>query len=203
MLLTNKCAQHGLGFQKLANLLNKRTTISWLVNAAGLKSTTKTLNASGWREGSERLWCSSRYASSVLYPTSTRAAATGLGNWRPYIKQQARTLSTKAATKRKMVAKLNEQERSEKLQPLLDAGWTMVEGRDAIYKEFLMKDFNQAFSFMTGAALLAEKMNHHPEWFNCYNKVQVTLSTHDVSGLSSNDIRMAKYFDAQAQLLNC
>lgn len=99
-------------------------------------------------------------------------------------------------------AKLTEQERAEKLQPLLDAGWTLVEGRDAIYKEFLLKDFNQAFSFMTGVALLAEKMNHHPEWFNCYNKVQVTLSTHDVGGLSSQDIRMATYFEAQAKLLN-
>lgn len=99
-------------------------------------------------------------------------------------------------------AKLTEQERAEKLQPLLDAGWTLVEGRDAIYKEYLLKDFNQAFSFMTGVALLAEKMNHHPEWFNCYNKVQVTLSTHDVGGLSSQDIRMATYFEAQAKLLN-
>lgn len=98
-------------------------------------------------------------------------------------------------------AKLTEQERAEKLQPLLDAGWTLVEGRDAIYKEFLFKDFNQAFSFMTGVALLAEKINHHPEWFNCYNKVQVTLSTHDVGGLSSQDIRMATYFEAQAKLL--
>ncbi|XP_017846937.1 pterin-4-alpha-carbinolamine dehydratase isoform X2 [Drosophila busckii] len=101
-----------------------------------------------------------------------------------------------------MVAKLTEEERKEKLQPLLDAGWKMVEGRDAIYKEFLLKDFNQAFSFMTGVALLAEKMNHHPEWFNVYNKVQVTLSTHDVGGLSSQDIRMGNYFEAQAKLLN-
>lgn len=99
-------------------------------------------------------------------------------------------------------AKLTEQERAEKLQPLLDAGWTLVEGRDAIYKEYLFRDFNQAFSFMTGVALLAEKMNHHPEWLNCYNKVQVTLSTHDVGGLSSQDIRMATYFEAQAKLLN-
>ncbi|KAH8358448.1 hypothetical protein KR093_000282, partial [Drosophila rubida] len=145
---------------------------------------------------------SNRYASSVLYPTSTRAAATGVvGNWRFYNRQQAHTLTTKAATKRKMVAKLTEEERVEKLQPLLDAGWTLVEGRDAIYKEFVLKDFNQAFSLMTGVALLAEKMNHHPEWFNCYNKVQVTLSTHDVGGLSSQDIRMGNYLEAQAKLL--
>lgn len=98
-------------------------------------------------------------------------------------------------------AKLTEQERAEKLQPLLDAGWCLVEGRDAIYKEFLFKDFNQAFSFMTGVALLAEKMNHHPEWFNVYNKLQVTLSTHDVGGLSSQDIRMATYLETQSKLL--
>ncbi|KAH8419120.1 hypothetical protein KR222_005599, partial [Zaprionus bogoriensis] len=136
---------------------------------------------------------SHRYVSSVLYPTATRAAATGVGNWRYY--------SCKQQAKRKMVAKLTEQERAEKLQPLLDAGWTLVEGRDAIHKEFMLKDFNQAFSFMTGVALLAEKMNHHPEWFNVYNKLQVTLSTHDVGGLSSQDIRMANHFEAQAKSL--
>ncbi|KAH8404690.1 hypothetical protein KR215_007108 [Drosophila sulfurigaster] len=199
MLLTNKCAQHGLGmgFEKVASLLNKRT-YSWVVTAAGLKVTTKTLNARESRGNN-------RYVSSVLYPTSTKTAATAavatgvIGN---YNRQQALTLTTKAATKRKMVAKLTEQERSEKLQPLLDAGWTLVEGRDAIYKEFQLKDFNQAFSLMTGVALLAEKINHHPEWFNCYNKVQVTLSTHDVNGLSSQDIRMANYLEAQVKLLN-
>nr|AAC25196.1 pterin-4a-carbinolamine dehydratase [Drosophila melanogaster]AAM50917.1 LP07248p [Drosophila melanogaster] len=100
-----------------------------------------------------------------------------------------------------MVVRLNEQERAEKLQPLLDAGWTLVEGRDAIFKQFVLKDFNQAFSFMTGVALLAEKINHHPEWFNCYNKVDVTLSTHDVGGLSSQDIRMATHLETTANLL--
>lgn len=85
------------------------------------------------------------------------------------------------------------------MQPLLNAGWSMVNGRDAIYKEYLFKDFNQSFSFMSGVALLAEKMNHHPEWFNVYNKVQVTMSTHDVGGLSAKDIRMAKYMEEQAK----
>ncbi|KAH8257804.1 hypothetical protein KR038_001332 [Drosophila bunnanda] len=97
--------------------------------------------------------------------------------------------------------RLNEQERAEKLQPLLDCGWTLVEGRDAIFKQYVLKDFNQAFAFMTGVALLAEKINHHPEWFNVYNKVDVTLSTHDVGGLSSQDIRMANYLETQANLL--
>lgn len=71
----------------------------------------------------------------------------------------------------------------------------MVSGRDAIYKEYLFKDFNEAFAFMTSTALLAEKMNHHPEWFNVYNKVQVTLSTHDVDGLSAKDVRIANFME--------
>ncbi|XP_017866789.1 PREDICTED: pterin-4-alpha-carbinolamine dehydratase isoform X1 [Drosophila arizonae] len=201
MLLTNKYAQNMRSFQKLASLLNERNKFCWPTTA-----TTKRLNVSQWSEGSQRLYCSSssnRYESSVLYTTATRAAAaaTGVGHLRFYSKQQPLT-ATATAKKRKMVAKLTEQERAEKLQPLLDKGWSLVEGRDAIYKEFVLKDFNQAFSFMTGVALLAEKMNHHPEWFNCYNKIQVTLSTHDVGGLSSQDIRMATYFEAQAKLLS-
>ncbi|XP_023160856.1 pterin-4-alpha-carbinolamine dehydratase isoform X2 [Drosophila hydei] len=198
MLLINKYAQNMRSFQKLASLLNERNKFCWPATA-----TTKTLNASQWSEGSQRLYCSSnRYESSVVYTTVTRAAAaaTGAGHLRLYSKQPLTATAT-TTKKRKMVAKLNEQERAEKLQPLLDGGWRLVEGRDAIYKEFVLKDFNQAFSFMTGVALLAEKMNHHPEWFNCYNKVQVTLSTHDVGGLSSQDIRMATYFEAQAKLL--
>lgn len=92
---------------------------------------------------------------------------------------------------------MTEAERSEQLQPLLSAGWSLVEGRDAIYKEYLFKNFNQAFSFMTAVALLAEKMDHHPEWFNVYNKVQVTMSTHDVGGLSLKDIKAAKFMEEQ------
>lgn len=74
----------------------------------------------------------------------------------------------------------------------------MVEGRDAIYKEFLFKDFNQAFGFMTRIALLADKMDHHPEWFNVYNKVQITLSTHDVGGLSQKDVKLATFIETAA-----
>ncbi|XP_075149400.1 pterin-4a-carbinolamine dehydratase isoform X2 [Haematobia irritans] len=98
---------------------------------------------------------------------------------------------------KKKMAKLTEQERLELLKPLLDAGWSMVNGRDAIYREYIFNDFNQSFRFMTGVALLAEKMNHHPEWFNVYNKLQVTMSTHDVGGLSAKDIRMAKYMEEE------
>ncbi|GFR66917.1 pterin-4-alpha-carbinolamine dehydratase [Elysia marginata] len=69
-------------------------------------------------------------------------------------------------------AKLTDDERSTSLAPLKESGWSMVENRDAIYKEFNFKDFNQAFGFMTRVALKAETMNHHPEWFNVYNKAK-------------------------------
>ena len=82
------------------------------------------------------------------------------------------------------------------IDPLMKFGWTMVEGRDAIYKEFVFKDFNQAFGFMTRIALKADKMDHHPEWFNVYNKVQITLSSHDVAGLSSRDVMLAKFIES-------
>lgn len=76
--------------------------------------------------------------------------------------------------------------------------WSEVPGRDAIIRKFEFKDFNQAFGFMTRAALLADKMDHHPEWFNVYNKVEVTLSTHDAGGVTQNDIDMAKAMDSYA-----
>ena len=69
----------------------------------------------------------------------------------------------------------------------------MVENRDAIYKEFIFKDFNEAFGFMTRVALRADKVDHHPEWFNVYNKVQITLATHDCGGLSARDVSMANF----------
>jgi 4a-hydroxytetrahydrobiopterin dehydratase len=90
---------------------------------------------------------------------------------------------------------LTDQERAELLQPLLGSGWTMVKDRDAIYKEFLFKNFNEAFGFMTRVALLADKMDHHPEWFNVYNKVQVTMSTHDCGGLSARDVKLATFMN--------
>ncbi|XP_043535101.1 pterin-4-alpha-carbinolamine dehydratase [Chiloscyllium plagiosum] len=87
-------------------------------------------------------------------------------------------------------------EQREQLLPNLQAvGWSDVEGRDAIYKEFVFKNFNQAFGFMTKVALQAEKMDHHPEWFNVYNKVHITLSTHDCGGLSERDIKMATFIE--------
>eukprot|EP01133_Synstelium_polycarpum_P007451 gene7451-8717_t len=85
--------------------------------------------------------------------------------------------------------KLTEEERATMLPTI--AQWTMVEGRDAIKRTFTFKDFTEAFSFMTRVAIVAEKMDHHPEWFNVYNRVEVTLATHDCSGLSKNDITLA------------
>lgn len=94
---------------------------------------------------------------------------------------------------------MTDQERAELLQPLLSSGWSMVTDRDAIYKEFLFKNFNEAFGFMTRVALLADKMDHHPEWFNVYNKVQVTMSTHDCGGLSQRDVKMATFMNEIAK----
>jgi 4a-hydroxytetrahydrobiopterin dehydratase len=75
------------------------------------------------------------------------------------------------------------------------AGWSEVTGRDAIAKKFVFKDFNQAFGFMTRAALVAEKLDHHPEWFNVYKTVEVTLSTHDAGGVTALDIKLAEAMD--------
>ncbi|GIU72054.1 MAG: putative pterin-4-alpha-carbinolamine dehydratase [Candidatus Nitrosocaldaceae archaeon] len=69
-------------------------------------------------------------------------------------------------------------------------GWEIINGK--LSKEFKFKDFNQAFGFMTRVALEAEKMNHHPEWFNVYNKVRIELITHDINGISNFDIMLAK-----------
>ena len=73
--------------------------------------------------------------------------------------------------------------------------WKMVDGRDAIARMFKFKDFNAAFGFMTRAALVAEQMNHHPEWFNVWNRVDVTLSTHDAGGLTELDLKLAEAMD--------
>ena len=71
----------------------------------------------------------------------------------------------------------------------------MLEGRDAIKKQFVFQNFVDAFSWMTMVALFAEKLDHHPEWFNVYNRVEVTLTTHDCNGLSQKDVDMASFMD--------
>ena len=77
--------------------------------------------------------------------------------------------------------------------------WKPVAGRDAISRKFKFANFSEAFAFMSRAALLAEKMDHHPEWFNVYNKVDVTLSTHDAGGVTQHDIDLATAMDGFAQ----
>jgi 4a-hydroxytetrahydrobiopterin dehydratase len=77
-------------------------------------------------------------------------------------------------------------------------GWRAVEGRDAIFKRFVFKDFKAAFAFMTQVALKAEQMDHHPEWFNVYSKVDVTLATHDADGVTALDVELALFCDAAA-----
>jgi 4a-hydroxytetrahydrobiopterin dehydratase len=92
-----------------------------------------------------------------------------------------------------MARQLTSAERSAALDRL--SGWSLVEGRDAIAKRFEFTDFNEAFGFMTRAALVAEKMDHHPEWSNVYKTVEVTLSSHDAGGLTERDIRLAEAMD--------
>ncbi len=77
-------------------------------------------------------------------------------------------------------------------------GWAPVDGRDAAKKVFRFKDFNEAFGFMTRVALAADKADHHPEWFNVYNRVEITLTTHDAGGLSERDAALAAFIDNAA-----
>jgi 4a-hydroxytetrahydrobiopterin dehydratase len=95
------------------------------------------------------------------------------------------------------MAKLTGQQRSDTLARLPD--WKETTGRDAIARTFVFKDFNAAFGFMTRAALVAEKMDHHPEWRNVYKTVEVVLSTHDAGGLTEKDIKLAQAMDRIAK----
>ncbi len=95
-----------------------------------------------------------------------------------------------------MTEKLSSAARDAMLGPLFETGWILQDERDAIAKEFVFKSFIQAFGFMTQAAIWAEKWNHHPEWSNVYNKVNVVLTTHDVDGLSALDVKLARKLDS-------
>ena len=97
-----------------------------------------------------------------------------------------------------MTEKLSETARKTTLEPLLDAGWEMAEGKDAICKTYKFANFVEAWGFMSRAAIWAEKWDHHPEWFNVYNRVDVTLTTHDVDGLSTLDVKLARKMDSLA-----
>jgi len=95
-----------------------------------------------------------------------------------------------------MIQKLGDDQRAAALATLPD--WTLVPGRDAITRSLRFKDFNAAFAFMARVALKAEKMDHHPEWFNVYNRIDITLSTHDAGGLTERDIALARFIDGAA-----
>jgi 4a-hydroxytetrahydrobiopterin dehydratase len=90
---------------------------------------------------------------------------------------------------------LSEEARKLLLEPLFDTGWRMTDGRDAITKTYKFDTFVDAFGWMTRAAMWAEKWNHHPEWRNVYNRVEVELITHDVGGLSALDAKLARKMD--------
>ncbi|WP_342069068.1 4a-hydroxytetrahydrobiopterin dehydratase [Yoonia algicola] len=97
-----------------------------------------------------------------------------------------------------MTNKLTDAEHKEHIAPLLANGWTLGDGGEAIHKEFVFANFVEAFGFMTRAAIWAEKLNHHPEWFNVYKTVKVTLTTHDVDGLSALDAKLGAKMDQLA-----
>ncbi len=94
------------------------------------------------------------------------------------------------------MSQLDEKLGADQIDALVAAGWARVEGRDAIVKTYRFADFVAAFGWMTRAAILAEKQNHHPEWSNVYNRVVVTLTSHDVGGLTMRDLQLAEALDA-------
>jgi 4a-hydroxytetrahydrobiopterin dehydratase len=98
-----------------------------------------------------------------------------------------------------MVERLSAQARTLALKGL--SGWSDLQDRDAITRTFVFKDFNEAFGFMTRAALVAEKSDHHPEWRNVYKTVEVVLATHDADGVTSRDIKLAEAMNAIAAQL--
>jgi 4a-hydroxytetrahydrobiopterin dehydratase len=108
----------------------------------------------------------------------------------------ARAAGVKTVRRREgqMVEKLTDVERAAFAGAL--PHWRMVEGRDALRRDFTFRDFNEAWGFMARVALLAEKQNHHPEWSNVWNRVEIVLSTHEAGGLSERDLKLARAIDA-------
>lgn len=98
-----------------------------------------------------------------------------------------------------MVEKLSDKERSQFLKAHPE--WSLVEGRDAIKRRFQFEDFNAAFAFMTRVALAAEKADHHPEWSNVYNRVEIVLTTHDAGGLTQRDADLAAFIERAARVV--
>ena len=96
---------------------------------------------------------------------------------------------------------MNKKVSENSLKPLIDVGWKILNDRNSISKTYKFKSFIEAFSFMTSVAIFAEKLNHHPEWFNVYSRVDVVLTTHDLDAISELDIRLAVYMDKFAAKL--
>ena len=94
-----------------------------------------------------------------------------------------------------MNSKVNKKVDKINLKHLVDMNWKILRERDAISKTYKFKSFNEAFSFMTSVAMYADKINHHPEWFNVYSRVDVVLTTHDLNGVSELDIKLAEHMD--------
>jgi 4a-hydroxytetrahydrobiopterin dehydratase len=107
--------------------------------------------------------------------------------------------STPAQEVTAMIHKLTSEERSTQIGQL--NGWQAARGRDAIQRQYQFADFNEAFGFMTRVAIKAQEMDHHPEWFNVYNKVEITLSTHEADGVTERDIKLARFIDEVAKSL--
>ncbi|XP_020017319.2 pterin-4-alpha-carbinolamine dehydratase [Castor canadensis] len=132
----------------------------------------------------------------------TEATRARLRPWAATVRPAALALSAATCCPRPDMAgkahRLSAEERDQLLPNLRAVGWNELEGRDAIFKQFHFKDFNRAFGFMTRVALQAEKLDHHPEWFNVYNKVHITLSTHECAGLSERDINLASFIEQVA-----
>ena len=98
-----------------------------------------------------------------------------------------------------MTERLSDETRGPLLTPLFEAGWSLVDGRDAITRTYEFPDFVAAFGWMTRVAIWSEKWNHHPEWRNVYGRVEVVLTTHDVNGLSALDAKLARKMDSLAE----
>ena len=90
---------------------------------------------------------------------------------------------------------MNKKVNENNLTRLLELDWKLLSDRNAISKTYKFKNFNEAFAFMTSVAIFADKINHHPEWFNVYSRVDVVLTTHDLNGVSELDITLAEHMD--------
>lgn len=94
------------------------------------------------------------------------------------------------------MSQMDEKLSPQQIDALVSQGWARVDGREAVVKTYRFDDFVAAFGWMARAAIIAEKQNHHPEWSNVYNRVEVTLTSHDAGGLTLRDLRLAEAYDA-------